>query len=222
MGTCDKKIKADVTHTCCAAGPQSHRYLGARSLRSSYCCGTIHPAKHKKAWSMKSLVKHSISPTERWELEFLLFAFELVSKVELHLRSQRLVDPLHQPGESATIHGLGQGIAGRHCLLIIERADHLWRTNASRTCSYETTQYVTTGEAKQKKERHLLSFGSEFLVSECLPEGRTINTQQLENNNTSVLSCTSSQDFVHIWTYGNIGGTVLTFARLFICGSVVT
>lgn len=44
---------------------------------------------------------------------------------ELYLWSQRLVDFLHQPGESTSIHGLGQGITRANRLLETERADHL-------------------------------------------------------------------------------------------------
>lgn len=39
-----------------------------------------------------------------------------------------------------------------------------------------------------RKDDDLLSLGCEFLVSECLPKGWAIDTQQLENNNTSALS----------------------------------
>lgn len=115
---------------------------------------------------------------------------------ELYLWSQRLVDFLHQPGESTSIHGLGQGITRANRLLETERADHLGDKHSAVRSKRQT-----------KKKKHicisllindLFSFGCEFLVSESLPEGRAINSQQLENNNTSVLGCTSSQDSVHI------------------------
>ena len=47
----------------------------------------------------------------------------------------------------------------------------------------ETANYVE----REQDGCHLLSFGSEFLVSECLSQGGTINTEQLENKNTSVI-----------------------------------
>lgn len=118
---------------------------------------------------------------------------------ELYLWSQRLVDFLHQPSEGATIHGLGQGIACANRLLETERADHL----EGKYLDFNTK--MKTKKKKKKKRmsislfiNDLFSFGCEFLVSECLPKGRAINSQQLENNDTSVLGCTSSQDLVHI------------------------
>lgn len=50
---------------------------------------------------------------------------ELWWEVKLHLRSQTLVDLLHQPGEGASIHSLGQGIASRNHLLKVTWADRL-------------------------------------------------------------------------------------------------
>lgn len=130
-----------------------------------------------------------------------LLSFEVLSELLLHLQSQRLVDLLHQPSERPTIHSLGQGITRRHCLLKIERADHLWWTQ--NTELKKNPQY-TAGSRKHveqgQKDCHLLPFGSEFLVSECLPQGRVINTQQLENKNTSVMSNAFLRLFVLIWT----------------------
>lgn len=209
----EQKMSRDfgTTWTCCAAGLQIHKYLRVLWGWSSCCCGEAHPAQRirtgldmrldgKKKKQTKKTNKHS---NNTWEL---------------HLWSQRLVDFLHQPREGATIHGLGQGVTCTHRLLEAERADHL------RGKYFDFNSKLKTKKAKVHISlfiNDLLSFGCEFLVSECLPKGRAINSQQLENNNTSVLGCASSQDLVHICTPRNTSRTVLTFARLLIWGSVV-
>lgn len=171
-----------IAPTCCAAGLQIHKYLKVLWGWSSYCCGAVHPAQQIRNW-----------PEIRgWEKQ----TKQAKCSSIMDLWSQRLVDFLHQPSEAATVHGFGQGVAGGHRLLVTERANHLWEyfnfNTKTKTPSPQKNNQKPNQTNRSLFIYDLFSFGSEFLVSECLLKGRAVNSQQLENNNTSVLGCASS------------------------------
>lgn len=94
-------------------------------------------------------------------------------------------------------------------------------TNARVTQNYIIAEDTTNSwkhEQRGQNDRHLLSFGSELLVSERFPEGRAIDTHQLK---TATHLFSDLRVFAHTWTSNNTCETVLTFERWCIWVSVV-
>lgn len=137
--------------TCCAGKLQSHRYQAILELLYFSSLETLLPVIGRKIWvaacpqpwSLTGPYSFNFLPTlflvetksvQKWPCSMELApsllhrfktAFHTGNKRVIYLVSKRLVNFVHQPGESASVYRLSKRVPGVGCLLQVQRADEL-------------------------------------------------------------------------------------------------
>lgn len=176
-----------INQTCCAGGLQIHKCPAVLWGWSSYCCGGVRPAQQITNPSRQIRTYKQSKSTEQQRHKCQKCTFGARDWL-IFSTNQVKVRPYTALAKASRAAMACSKLSG---LIICERNIHLMaRPKKKKTSPTSISLFICD----------LFSFGCEFLVSECLPKGRAINSQQLENNNTSVLVCTSTWDLEHIWT----------------------